>query len=40
VVAHGGLEEGEGAGGEFVGFEEGELVFALIGMLVGGTAMV
>lgn len=29
VVAHGGLEERERAGGEFVGFEEGELVFAV-----------
>jgi hypothetical protein len=28
VVAHGRLEEREGARGEFVGFEEGELVFA------------
>jgi hypothetical protein len=31
VVAHGRLEEREGAGGEFVGFEEGELVFAVGG---------
>jgi len=29
VVAHSGLEERERAGGEFVGFEEGEFVFAV-----------
>lgn len=29
VVAHGGLEEGERARGEFVGLEEGELVLAV-----------
>lgn len=27
VGAGGGLEDGKGAGGEFVGFEEGDLVF-------------
>lgn len=31
VLAHGGLEQGEGTAGEFVGFEEGELVFGEFG---------
>jgi hypothetical protein len=29
VLAYGGLEEGEGAGGEFVGFELGYFVFSV-----------
>lgn len=36
VVAHGGLEEGEGAVGELVGFEQGELVF---GQFLSGFAL-